>query len=219
MSTDDQKRVVGVVSFSVGNASGPSGEGWNAPEYCSRKYLFFLDAKVQRRGQHEASCFGVNGTALVAPSATAANYVREFYQYVAKNGLKLPGTAIIITIIRTSGAKFLNVDYARNPEIDGFPLSAASVWQKDNVVGDVKRLKYLEDAKAWGKQWLPTFEAAFNGRPISQPKATPVAAPISNSQASMERQLEELKNIFEKKLITDEEYAERKKSILNKGMP
>ena len=73
VSTDDQKRVVGVVSFSVGNASGPSGEGWNAPEYCSRKYLFFLDAKVQRRGQHEASCFGVNGTALVAPSATAAS--------------------------------------------------------------------------------------------------------------------------------------------------
>ena len=35
----------------------------------------------------------------------------------------------------------------------------------------------------------------------------------------MERQLEELKSLFDNKLVTEGEYAEKRKDILNKSIP
>lgn len=159
VSIDDKKRLLGVVSFTAGNdANG----GWQGEPYCSRNDLFFLHAEVQRRGRG-MHCWGVRPVAMV-PSATAAKFVRDSYQWVANNGSKLPQTMIAVDIYRSSGAKYLYAGYFRNPEVGGFPRSPTSAWQKDIVVGDQKRLKYLEDAKAWGEQWQPTFEAALAGR-------------------------------------------------------
>ena len=144
VSIDDQKRVVGVVSFGIGNDSGRGGGGgWARPAYCFNKSLFFLHAEVQRRGDRETKCWGITTTGMASPTATASNYVKEFYQYVSLNGLKLPQTAIILSIYRSSGPKFLQAIYYRNPELDGFPRSGTAVWQKDVVVGDPKRLAYL----------------------------------------------------------------------------
>jgi hypothetical protein len=161
ISTDKKKRVLGVVSFTAGN---DSIGGWQKASYCSRKDLFFLHAEVIRHGRG-MDCWGVRAIGTATPSAKAASYVHEFYQWAAKNGIKAPQTMIVVDIYRSSGAKYLHAMYFRNPEIAGFPRAGTAVWQKDVVVGDQKRLKYLEGAKAWGEQWQPTFEAAFAGRP------------------------------------------------------
>lgn len=161
ISTDQNKRVLGVVSFTAGNDS--SG-GWEKNDYCYRKDLFYLHSEVLRRGRG-MHCWGVRATATATPSANAADYVREFYQWTAKNGIQPPPTMIVVDIYRSSGAKLLFGAYYRNPEVDGFPRTGTAVWQKDVVTGDQKRLKYLEGVKEWGEQWQPTFEAGLAGRP------------------------------------------------------
>ena len=221
VSMDDQKRVLGAASFSAGNMTN-SNSRWNVPSFCDRKDIFFLAAPDKMSGR-KIRCWGVNHIGMT-PGSKDGKYVTDFYQWVAKNTVGMPKTMIAVDFYRASEAKYLHTRYFRNPELDGFPHPHVSAWResewhKDSVVGDQKRLSYLEGVKAWGEQWLPTFEAAFNGRPISQPKATPVAAPISNSQASMERRLEELKSLFDKKLITGEEYAEKRKDMVNKNVP
>ena len=162
VAIDDQKRVTGIMVFYSGN---DSAGGWQPQPLCYRKDLFFVHTEVQRRGNRETRCWAVSAASMAAPTATAPNSIRDYYQYVHKNDFKLPQTTINVTIIRSSSAKFLQATYYRNPELDGFPRAATTAWQKDVVVGDAKRLKYLEDVKAWGEQWQPTFDAAFAGRP------------------------------------------------------
>ena len=159
------KKVKGAVSFTAGNDS--SG-GWLVPTYCDRKDIYFLSAPDKRRGR-EIRCWGINHIGMT-PGSTASKPVTDFYQWVAKNTDGMPKTMIAVETYRASGAKYLYAAYYRNPEIDGFPPPAesacrASEWHKDRVVGDPKRLAYLEKVKTWGDQWQPTFEAAFNGRP------------------------------------------------------
>lgn len=161
ISTDEKNRVLGVVSFTAGN---DSIDGWQKAAYCDRQDLFFLHAKVIRHGRG-MDCWGVRAIGTAAPSAHAATYVREFYQWASKKGIKSPRTMIIVDVYRSSGAKYLHAGYFRNPEIDGFPSAGTAVWQKDIVVGDKKRLHYLENVKAWAEQWQSTFEAAFAGQP------------------------------------------------------
>lgn len=165
VSIDSQKRVVGAVSFSAGNdANG----GWVVPSYCNRKDIFFL-AAPDKRGGREIRCWGVNHIGMTLGS-NAGKYVTDFYQWVAKNTVGMPKTMIAVDFYRASGAKYMHAEYFRNPELDGFPPPQVSAWResewhKDRVVGDPKRLSYLESVKIWGEQWQPTFEAAFAGRP------------------------------------------------------
>ena len=78
VSTDSQKRVVGTVAFTVGNdASG----GWEVPNFCNRKDIIFHETPDKQRRGREIRCWGVHSTGMAQPSATAANYVREYYQW------------------------------------------------------------------------------------------------------------------------------------------
>ena len=72
---------------------------------------------------------------------------------------------VVVQFFRSSREKYLHSIHYFNPELDGFPRSAASTWQKDVVIADAKRVQYLNGRKAWGEQWFPTFEAAYRGRP------------------------------------------------------
>lgn len=215
----NEKQVTGAVSFTAGN---DSTGGWLVPNYCSRKDIFFVTAPDKRRGK-EIRCWGVNHIGMT-PGSNASKSATDFYQWIAKNTVGMPKTMIAVEYYRASGAKYIYAEYFRNPEMDGFPPPEVSTWResewhKDRVVGDQKRLQYLEGVKAWGEKWLPIVEAAFNGRPINQRESSPVAPPNPTTIAPIERQLEELKSLFDKKLITEGEYAEKRKAILNKNIP
>jgi len=159
--TDEKKRITGLVSFESGNGAST---GWTTPAFCSRKDTFFLQAEIQNRGAREKKCWGVYPSAIGQPAANSAQYIRDFHQYAAINKLLKPRTMITVQFYRSSSSKYLHAYYYFNPEIDGFPRSAMSTWQKDVVIADAKRVQYLNSKKAWGEQWLPTFEAAFAGR-------------------------------------------------------
>lgn len=156
----DEKRVKAVVSFASGN---DNNAGWLVPPYCDRKDTFFLYAPDKRKGR-EIRCWGVNNSTM-SLAETSPAYITSFFEWIAQNGLTTPKTMITVDLIRASGPKFLHATYFQNPEVDGFPPLAATAWQKDKVAGAPKRLRYLEDVKKWGEQWLPRFESAFAGQP------------------------------------------------------
>jgi hypothetical protein len=160
--TDAKNRITGVVSFESGNGSKG---GWTTPTLCSRKDAFFVHAEVQNRGRREKTCWGVYPSAIGQPTANSSQYVRDFHQYAAAHKLLKPQSTITVHFYRSSLNKFLHALYFFNPEADGLPRSAMSTWQKDIVIADAKKVGYLNSKKAWGEQWLPAVEAAFNGRP------------------------------------------------------
>lgn len=160
--TDTKKLITGVVSFDSGNGSN---SGWVTPSFCSRKDAFFISTDIQNRGRREKTCWGVYPTSMGYPAANAAQYVRDFHQYAASNKLVKPLSMVVVHFSRSSREKYLYTSYMFNPEVEGFPRSAMSTWQKDVVIADDKRVQYLDAKKAWGEQWQPTFEAAFSGRP------------------------------------------------------
>lgn len=159
--TDEKKRITGIVGFESGNGSRA---GWATPAFCSRKDTFFIQTEIQNRGAREKKCWGVYPSSMGYPAATASQYIRDFHQYAAINKLLKPRSMIVAHFYRSDSNKYLHASYYFNPEIDGFPKSAISTWQKDVVIADAKRVQYLNSKKAWSEQWLPTFEAAFNGR-------------------------------------------------------
>lgn len=159
--TDDKKRITEIVGFESGNGSKA---GWATPSFCTRKDTYFIKTEIQNRGPREKKCWGVYPSSIGQPSASASQYIRDFHQYAAINKLVKPLSMITVQFYRSSQSKYLHALYMYNPEIDGLPRAAASTWQKDVVIADAKRVGYLDSKKAWGEQWLPTFEAAFAGR-------------------------------------------------------
>lgn len=159
--TDEKQRIIGIVSFESGNGSK---SGWVTPAFCYRKDTFFIETEIQTRWQREKKCWGVYPNAISYPTAKAPQYVRDFHQYAAINKLEKPLSMITVHFYRSSLDKYLLARYMFNPEVEGFPRSTVSTRQKDVVIADAKRVQYLNAKKAWGEQWLPIFEAAYNDR-------------------------------------------------------
>lgn len=160
--TDEKKLITGIVGFESGNGAN---SGWTTPNFCSRKDTFFIQTEIQNRGAREKKSWGVYPSSMGYPAANASQYIRDFHQYATINKLQKPRSMITVQFYRSSSSKYLHAFYFFNPEADGFPKSASTTWQKDIVIADAKRVQYLNSKKAWGEQWLPTFEAAFYGRP------------------------------------------------------
>lgn len=169
--TDEKNRIIGIISFESGNGSEA---GWTTPAFCSRKDTFFLQTEIQNRGAREKKCWGIYPGSLGTPAATASQYIKDFYQYAALNKLIKPLSIIAVQFYRSNSSKYLHAYYYFNPEIEGFPRSGMSTWQKDVVIADAKRVQYLNAKKAWGEQWLSTFETAFAGR-VKQQCMSPVS--------------------------------------------
>jgi hypothetical protein len=160
----DGRKVKQIIWFTAGNDA----NGWLVPEFCARKDIFFLKSDQNRRGR-ETRCWGINHVGMTLGS-NASKWSSEAYQWVARNSEGMPKTMLDVDFYRASGAKYLRVAYYYNPEIEGFSAPResawrASEWHKDVVVGDPKRVEYLERLKAWGEKWQPQVEAAFSGRP------------------------------------------------------
>jgi hypothetical protein len=116
---------------------------------------------------------------------------------------------------------FVTVRYFFNPEAKNLapPVYSdwnSSDWHKDRIQNFPKKLAYFNNTKQWAASWLTEVKAGFNGKLAVTRSHTPRPEPVSSGILSTENRLKQLDGLLEKKLITPQEYQERRKIILDK---
>lgn len=100
-----------------------------------------------------------------------------------------------------------------------------SDWHLNQVQSDSKKVAYIERLKAWGKGWKPKIDVGFDGKlqilmraaPKPSPKKALKQAVPSAKGGEITRKLKRLKKPYDQGLITEADYAGKRKQLL-KGL-
>jgi hypothetical protein len=129
---------------------------------------------------------------------------------VADTGASLGGTHLVVTLVRTDqGQTVVNAE----------TRAGANLAISDNTAGDLDRfLAQLEvEMKALAKPAVAVVPPPVSATSEKPPAtAVPPAAPATTAKpATTADRLRELDSLHEQKLITDEEYAAKRKAIVD----
>jgi hypothetical protein len=208
-------------------------EQTNAPDWvdtpCKREDFLWKRSV----GEHfrNVNCVSINHFVNFAVNPTG-----EFQQIVAL--IKDEGIEITPTMIRTiftrytSGGRRLVYTVDINPEHYGIERDAttiwgASGWYKDFIKRDTKKLEFIERLKKWATDVQDRMDSAFkkDGKAFVDLKSLDEYLVGSESKGNevkeqgslAEEKLSKLKSLYEKGLLTETQYNEQVKTILNKN--
>lgn len=205
-----------------------SGHGWvRDTGVCDRGDVHHA-VSDRSYNQRDAECWTVNHIGFfMDTNPTEAQ--RDFFRFV--NDIRRPVTALSITYFLNNAFDYLRVSYLTNPELAGFeptPTSAwtGNPWHRDMISGNAKRVAYVQQMKAEGEKLLPLIKTGMRGalppgtvvsvggQPPSAQVNAPSPASSSDKTADPAERMLQLKRLFDEKLITEAEYQERRRKIL-----
>jgi len=98
----------------------------------------------------------------------------------------------------------------------------SSDWHRDRIAQSPERAAYVAKLKAWGEKQWQLFELGMHNKLPASPVAVPGTTAQTNTPPPAEgrtptERLQVLKQLFDQKLITQEEY-DRKKAEIIKSM-
>jgi hypothetical protein len=178
---DSAKRPRAFLNFVV--ATEASINGWKRPEFCEQKNLHYVEPKDvrQSRSGGEIRCWGIVAQSM-HPADNAEQYVRDAYDWIAKNTKGAPQTTLRTTFVRASGPKYLIADYMFSPEAAHLPRWSNVAWDPARIVANSDQARYIETLKHFGNAWSAKVERGFSGMPLSEadvalaPEADPMQA-------------------------------------------
>ena len=154
-----------------------------------------------------------------------------------------PITTLRATITNSqSGGRRYRLRLLINPEFLGFPGTSSGDWSGDALTRNPERARFVERVTTYAKQIqdavreaiayskpkdafknVPSFmdlgfsvASSTGSTPSSQSTTTPSSPTSGNANAmSVERRLSELKLLFDKALISKDEYEQKRKVIID----
>jgi hypothetical protein len=144
-----------------------------------------------------------------------------------------PPTIVRVVFTRYgSGGRMLTYSVDINPETFGIDrdierLWGANSWHKSFVQKDPKKVQFVANLSKWAEEVQNRMDTAFDkksdafvGMPEFSSYFKPTQVPqsteaVSISSTSIEEKLRATKDLFEKKLINEQQYNEQVKIILN----
>lgn len=154
---------------------------------------------------------------------------QEFYRQFKELGVDMPPTVLNVSFTRySSGGKLLAYSFTVNPEYFGFdrdvePVWGASSWHKQSSLKEPKKAEFLANLSRWAVDMQDRVDAAFEKKAgafsgvlplttyfpqfaaVNKPATGASDAPVSKTES----RLRSLKDLFEKKLITEQQYKEQ----------
>ena len=219
------------VQADAGNSVGNWGDGYVLNQSCYKANT--IHQKMIANGENrEQDCWGVNHFLMTNDGKDLD--VNERYEYIKKHNLILPVNMIKVGFhFAFKQPNFLDVSYGFNPEAEGFgpPTNAGwaeSDWHKDRYYADPKKVEFINKLISWGEATHDRVKEGFLGKlnvanQIPSPFAAVATAPAASAPAAasnaaplnIEGRMKEAEGLFQKKLITQEEYDKKRKEILS----
>jgi hypothetical protein len=216
-------------------------DGWGAPRRCDKSnqktgvYNHYLDAEDVLSGSY-FECLAVR----VARASGSKNFYRQGQNYINSKGFKLPPfTTVLVNFYQAGKTGEFSVIhtsfYVTHPDlIDQGKEVKTGPFMPGRIDSFPKRKAYVDAIVDWAKKnksvWMKGFKNESVG-PISPPNFSfkpmgmtiaspePVTAtvlPISapGDETKIVKKLKQLKKFFESGLITETEYTEKKRTLL-----
>jgi hypothetical protein len=209
----------------IGGSADLGRTGWELDTGCNRNDVLFQ--QLYSYAQYDERCWILSHYVMTrGPNTTKAG--SALWDFPANNNLALPSTMLGVFMRWHDGHTFNKVIYYFNPEFEGLPPSQqldwrSSDWHRDRVAQSPERAAYVAKLKAWGEKQWQLFELGMHNKlpaaPVAAAPATTVQTntpPPAEGRTPTER-LQALKQLFDQKLITQEEY-DRKKADIVKSM-
>jgi hypothetical protein len=161
--------------------------------------------------------------------------LKETFEYIESHSLVIPNAWVWIRFSRSQDDNVLQLNYVFPQENYGFPReqkysNTESPWSVQNIDAFPKKKAFMDKAVSWTKSWKNLVEKGFknelrkdevmahrriDGSVARQPAMT--TGPKSTSpDPSIEGRLRNLQQLLDKKLITPEEFGDRRRKILDK---
>jgi hypothetical protein len=164
------------------------------------------------------------------------NVTGDFQQllvYQKDIGTDIPPTVLMITFTRYGeNGKWLSYEVAVNPEYFGVARDATSPWgtnswHKSFIERDAQKVQFLANLIKWTEAVQDRMENAYAKKPdafvglkplesyFGVENTVPVKTSAPSSASSVEERVKKLKSLLEKGLITEAQFNEQLKDILN----
>ena len=212
----------------TGNLSQASSSDWK-DEPCKRED--FLWKRSLGKDFRSVNCVSINH--IVNHFVKPTGEFQQMLVWFNDQGIEVPPTVIRVAFTRyapdTRRLVYL-VDI--NPEHYGIARDATGVWgangwHKNSISRDQKKVDFIENLKKWAIDVQDRMDNAFDkdARAFSNLKSLTAYLQPSSDQpknkdginiSTTESQLAKVKSLFEKGLITEIQYNEQVKDILNK---
>ena len=133
----------------------------------------------------------------------------------------------------SSGGRLLTYRFTLNPEVFGFerdvePVWGASSWHKQSSQRDPKKVEFVANLSRWATDMQDRMELAFNKEASAFKSVQPLTAYFpqfaaanrpdagvsDTAMSKTESRLRTLKDLLDKKLITEQIYKEQVESAL-----
>jgi hypothetical protein len=152
--------------------------------------------------------------------------------WARKEQIEIPPTIIRVTFTRFSdGGRFLRYIVDVNPEQYGIARDTTTPWgsngwYKDFIKDHKDRVEFIERLKSWATDVQDSMNEAFKKNINAFDKLKPLneylkanqssaTAEVSGEQDTVERRLRDLKNLYDKGLLTEDLYKEAVRRTLN----
>lgn len=203
-------------------------KSWTDP-LCNRKDTLYRDSFSGRFDFPE--CLLINHKVGFWLNVPVNANDRKIWEWYAANKIKLPLTVLTGSYRKYFAGDYVNVEVTINPEYFGQDKSLKSVWVESEwhpliIKNDLKRLDYLENFKKWLYVMVNNASATLKDR---KPKLsllpaldefngalTKVSSDLNNKLEiiSIEQRLLNLKVLFDKGLISKEQFDAKQIAII-----
>ena len=197
--------------------------GWKASKLCYASGFLHLEGRGYDGTQTD--CWGVRATPLRAKPGTPGERSNNYW---LEKGFKFPRLAIMTTYAKSNRSEYLVVSYFLNPEAEGVsPPKDVSRdfhdYRPDRISGFPDKKAYVEKKIEWAKAWKLLVDLGFQNKLTLEdmgrkPKAAPADTTNNTNKksadGSIKSKLKQIKKLVEEGLITEEEGAAKRKSVL-----
>jgi hypothetical protein len=150
--------------------------------------------------------------------------------HMRDRSIDIPQTVIRVTFTRyIDRGRWLSYRVDINPEYFGVARDAESIWgangwHKSFIDRDVKRTEFLKLLSKWVESVQDRMDKAFDKNPnafaglpsLSSALNPPSTTPSTQSTPAIEERLKTLKDLYDKKLLTEDQYNEQVRTVLSK---
>lgn len=219
-----------------------AGRGYAISETCNRTNMHFIEKFANYDGK-EQDCYWINHWRMTLSNPNKADL--QARRYIESQGVRFPGAMLSAGYRFADRGRYMELNYAFNPELTGFPPAKridwdVSDWHPDNIITDQNRKAYIQSLIDWATEVYPTVKAGFKGNTVEsklpsiiikldsvemsaplvptlegQESTTVVPESVDEKYKSVEDRLRELKSLQTRGLISDEEAADKRIQILN----